>query len=68
MDWPIYGAAKASRANVLLTGDRQDFGFLMNQPSLTDGLLVQPVADFLDSLGRHTPTQVTPPSKPIIDV
>lgn len=59
-DWPIDRAPKACRAHVLLTGDRRDFGFLMNQPELTDSLLVQPVADFFDSLGRGTPTQGTP--------
>ena len=59
-DCPIYRAAKACRAHVLLTGDRRDFGFLMNQPALPDVLLVQTVADFLDSLGRNTPSQGTP--------
>jgi uncharacterized protein len=63
-DWPIYRAAKACRAHVLLTGDRRDFGFLMNQPELTDGLLIQPVADFLDALGRDTPTHGTPLNPP----
>ena len=50
-DWPIYRAAHACKANVLLTGDRHDFGFLMNAPELADGLLIQPVADFLAALG-----------------
>ena len=50
-DWPIYRAAHACKANVLLTGDRRDFGFLMNAPELADGLLIQPVADFLAALG-----------------
>jgi len=50
-DWPIYRAAHACRANVLLTGDHRDFGFLMNAPELADGLLIQPVADFLAALG-----------------
>lgn len=49
-DWPIYRAAHACRANVLLTGDLRDFGPLMNQPELTDGLLIQTVADFLLNL------------------
>jgi predicted nucleic acid-binding protein len=46
-DWPIYRAAKACKADVLLTGDWRDFGFLMHAPELTGGLLIQPVADFL---------------------
>lgn len=50
-DWPIYRAAHACKANVLLTGDHRDFGFLMNAPELGDGLLIQPVADFLAALG-----------------
>ena len=50
-DWPIYRAAHACKANVLLTGDRRDFGFLMNAPEPADGLLIQPVADFLAALG-----------------
>jgi len=49
-DWPIYRAAPACRANVLLTGDHRDFGFLMNAPELANGLLIQPVADFLVEL------------------
>jgi hypothetical protein len=35
---------------VLLTGDLRDFGQLMHSPELTNGLLIQTVADFLDSL------------------
>lgn len=50
-DWPIYWAAHACKANVLLTGDRRDFGFLMKAPEPADGLLIQPVADFLAALG-----------------
>jgi predicted nucleic acid-binding protein len=46
-DCPIYQAARACHANVLLTGDIRHFGFLMNAPDKTDGLLVQTVADFL---------------------
>ena len=51
-DWPIYRAAHACKANVLLTGDHRDFGFLMNAPELANGLLIQPVADFLAGLGN----------------
>ena len=49
-DWPIYRAAHACRADVLLTGDLRDFGPLMNQPELTSGLLIQTVAEFLASV------------------
>lgn len=49
-DCPIYRAAHACRAGVLLTGDIRDFGFLMNDRSKTDGLLIQTVADFLNAL------------------
>lgn len=46
-DRPIFRAARACRADVLLTGDLRDFGFLMNLPDKTDGLLIQTVAEFL---------------------
>lgn len=46
-DVPIYYAAVACRADVLLTGDLRDFGFLMNAPEKAGGLLIQTVADFL---------------------
>lgn len=49
-DWPIYRAAHACKATLLLTGDHRDFGFLMNAPELANGLLIQPVADFLAAL------------------
>lgn len=48
-DAPIYRAAHACRADVLLTGDLKDFGFLMNDRQKADGLLIQTVADFLAS-------------------
>ncbi|MDI9406538.1 MAG: hypothetical protein QM522_07495 [Chitinophagaceae bacterium] len=51
-EWPTYRAALACKAHVLLTGDLRDFGFLMNEPELANGLLIQPVADFLDALGH----------------
>jgi hypothetical protein len=50
-DWRIYRAAHACRADVLLTVDLRDFGFLMNVPELAGGLLIQTVADFLAALG-----------------
>lgn len=46
-DVPILRAALACRADVLLTGDIRDFGFLMNAPEKASGLLIQTVADFL---------------------
>lgn len=49
-DCPIYRAAHACRADVLLTGDLRDFGFLMNDRSKAGGLLIQTVADFLNAL------------------
>ena len=50
-DRPIYRAAHACGADVLLTGDLRDFGFLMNAPELANGLLIQTVADFLAAIG-----------------
>lgn len=50
-DWPIYRAAHTCKANVLQTGDHRDFGFLMKAPELANGLLIQPVADFLVAQG-----------------
>jgi predicted nucleic acid-binding protein len=49
-DRPIYRAAHTCRADILLTGDLRDFGFLMNDRSKANGLLVQTVADFLNAL------------------
>ena len=48
-DRPIYRAALGCKADVLLTGDLRDFGFLMNAPERADGLLIQTVADFLNA-------------------
>ena len=48
-DCPIYRAAHACRADVLLTGDLRDFGFMMNVREAAGGLLVQTVADFLNA-------------------
>jgi predicted nucleic acid-binding protein len=49
-DCPIYRAAIACKAVILLTGDIRDFGFLMNDRTKADGLLIQTVADFLATL------------------
>lgn len=48
-DCPIYRAAHACRADVLLTGDLRDFGFLMNDRHKAGGLLIQTVTDFLNA-------------------
>lgn len=50
-DRPIFRAAYACKAYVLLTGDLRDFGFLMNAPELASGILIQTVADFLAAIG-----------------
>jgi uncharacterized protein len=49
-DAPIFAAAVYCRATHLLTGDIKHFGPLMNQPDLCGGMIVQSVAEFLDSL------------------
>ena len=49
-DRPIFQAALACGATHLLTGDLKDFGAFMNQAEKTFGVLVQTVADFLESL------------------
>lgn len=49
-DCPIFRAARACRADVLLTGDIRDFGFLMNARDKAGGLLIQTVADFLKTV------------------
>ena len=43
-DRPIFRAAYGCKADVLLTGDLRDFGFLMNAPELASGILIQTVA------------------------
>ena len=52
-DWPIYRAALACQANVLITGDLRDFGPLMNDPERSGGLLIQTAADFLNSIQQR---------------
>jgi predicted nucleic acid-binding protein len=49
-DCPIYRAALACKADVLLTGDIRDFGFLMNDREKADGMLIQTVAEFLAAI------------------
>jgi len=49
-DAPVFTAAVYCRATHLLTGDIKHFGPLMNKPELCGGVIVQTVADFLNSL------------------
>jgi hypothetical protein len=49
-DEPIFLAARAARATHLLTGDLKHFGAAMNKPHLSNGIVIQTVADFLASL------------------
>lgn len=53
-DRPIFRAAAGCRADFLLTGDLRDFGFLMNDPASTGGMVIQTVADFLAGRGTST--------------
>jgi len=48
-DRPILEAAIQCEATHLLTGDIKDFGPFMNHPTLTGGVLIQMVSEFLDS-------------------
>ena len=49
-DRPIYRAARGCKADVLLTGDIRDFGYLMNDRKKAQGLLILTVAEFLQTL------------------
>jgi predicted nucleic acid-binding protein len=49
-DCPIYRAARGCKADILLTGDIRDFGFLMNDSRKAGGMLIQTVADFLRAI------------------
>jgi predicted nucleic acid-binding protein len=49
-DQPIFLAARAAKATHLLTGDLKHFGPAMNKPHLSDGIVIQTVAEFLSSL------------------
>lgn len=49
-DAPIFVAAVHCRVSHLLTGDTRHFGPLMNKPDMCGGMIVQTVAEFLDSL------------------
>ena len=52
-DRPIFQAALDCGASHLLTGDLKHFGPLMNRPEQTSGVLVQTVAEFLESPGNR---------------
>ena len=49
-DVPIFQAALQAKATHLLTGDIKDFGPHMNQPKKSAGIVIQTVADFLNSI------------------
>ena len=49
-DRPILEAAIGCTATHLLTGDIKDFGPYMNQPEMCARVMIQTVAQFLDSL------------------
>jgi len=55
-DQPIYRAARKAGATHLLTGDIRDFGPLMNLPDLTDGMVIQTVAQFLEAIQHDRQT------------
>jgi predicted nucleic acid-binding protein len=49
-DRPILEAAIQCKASHLLTGDIKDFGPIVNEPSLTGGVIIQTVSEFLGDL------------------
>lgn len=49
-DRPILEAAIQCKASHLLTRDIKDFGPIMNKPSLTGGVIIQTVSEFLGDL------------------
>lgn len=51
-DRPILEAAIHCKASHLLTGDIKDFGPFMNKQSLTGGVVIQTVSEFLEDLMR----------------
>ena len=51
-DRPIFQAALGCGASHLLTGDLKHFGAIMNEPGKTYGMVVQTVAEFLQSVAR----------------
>jgi len=53
-DRPILEAAIQCKASHLLTGDIKDFGPIMNKPSLTGGVVIRTVSEFLVSFMKPT--------------
>jgi uncharacterized protein len=51
-DRPILASALAARCQVLLTGDKRDFGPWLDLPSKTNGVRVLMIATFLAELAR----------------
>lgn len=49
-DKPIFESACRCKATHLLTGDLKDFGRYMNRPNDSEGVLIQTVGEFIDSL------------------
>ena len=49
-DRPIFLSALHANCSHLLTGDLKDFGRYMNKPNKSAGVLIQTVAEFLESL------------------
>jgi predicted nucleic acid-binding protein len=50
-DRPVFQAALACQATLLLTGDMNEFGPVMNQPEDTSGICIETVAEFLRQPG-----------------
>ncbi len=49
-DRPIFESALRVKATHLLTGDKRDFGVFMNKLNKTEGVLIQTVGEFLNSV------------------
>jgi predicted nucleic acid-binding protein len=54
-DRPIVETAIHCKATHLLTGDVKDFGPFMNNPSITSGVIIQTVSQFLADLMKPKP-------------
>jgi predicted nucleic acid-binding protein len=54
-DRPILEAAIHCKVTHLLTGDVKDFGPFMNNPSITSGVIIQTVSQFLADLMKPKP-------------
>ena len=51
-DRPTFESALLAQATHLLTGDFRDFGVYMNKPQITNHVIIQTVADFLQDQAR----------------